>query len=226
MSENIQTQLEPHFWLTLSPGQLAKELNRVVDLDVIDKSLKHIADQVREKRVEKRVCEERHAQAKKEVKELAWFKEFKRDAEALLALESRYGVLSDKINSAAVLIADANSARLRADSLQIAILEGSRAVQIGRNAIELAKRRAKLRKTVKKVIRLQKLTKDVPDIRELQRARERADAMSKKRGDLEEAIDRLQVRRKIEAATEKELDELNTQLKSMKKVCPTCNRPL
>ncbi len=43
----FQRQLDPPFWLTLPPGQVSKELNGVVSLEVIDRTLAHAASGAR-----------------------------------------------------------------------------------------------------------------------------------------------------------------------------------
>src|SRR5882672_5355179 len=39
---NFARQLDPHFWFSLTPGQVSKELNSIINLSVIDKALANI----------------------------------------------------------------------------------------------------------------------------------------------------------------------------------------
>lgn len=224
--ENFQTQLEPHFWITKPAGQLSKELNRIVDLDIIDKSLKRINDRLREKKIETRICQDRISEAKKELEELQWFKEFERDAEQLLELEKRYGIECDKINRMGRTVEKCHSARLGADRANKAILGALKAVQIGRTLKKLQKQIKELEKTTKGITKTDEITKNTPDMTELKKARNKGDQWANDRMKLEELIKRIEIRRKLQFVSEKEIREYRTQLKSMKKVCPTCKRPM
>lgn len=44
---NFQRQIDPPFWLSLSPPEVAREMNRVVDLEVIDTAVAYAAGRVR-----------------------------------------------------------------------------------------------------------------------------------------------------------------------------------
>lgn len=44
---NFQRQIDPPFWLTLSPPEVAREMNKVVDLEVIDTAVAYAASRVR-----------------------------------------------------------------------------------------------------------------------------------------------------------------------------------
>jgi len=45
---NLQSQFEPHFLISEKPGQIAKTLNKMVNLEIIDKSISNIKSIVRE----------------------------------------------------------------------------------------------------------------------------------------------------------------------------------
>lgn len=45
--ENFQSQFDPHFLLSLTPGQVAKEINRIVALSDIDKALSWLKERIR-----------------------------------------------------------------------------------------------------------------------------------------------------------------------------------
>lgn len=71
---NFQHQKEPPFWLALSPQQVSKELNKIVDLQVIDTSLANVAVGLRKAKVKTELIEDRLKEAKKKKKELKWVK--------------------------------------------------------------------------------------------------------------------------------------------------------
>jgi DNA repair exonuclease SbcCD ATPase subunit len=73
---NFQRQHEANFWFSLSPGQIAKELNKLVDLETIDRIQSTIAKRIRDKKAELNVCKQRLGEAKIAVWQLKWLDRF------------------------------------------------------------------------------------------------------------------------------------------------------
>lgn len=69
---NFQGQHEGPFWLSLTPGEVAKELNAVVALDAIDGVLGALAGRLRSARSEREAAARRVAESREEVEALAW----------------------------------------------------------------------------------------------------------------------------------------------------------
>lgn len=86
---NFQRQLDPPFWFEKSPGQVSRELNQIVDLGIIDRSLARSAAQVRRYRSMVEVSEARLARAKQEVRELDWVSSLDAALERLEALRDQ-----------------------------------------------------------------------------------------------------------------------------------------
>lgn len=61
---NIQEQLDSPFWFMLSPGQVSRELNAIINLDVIDGTLSALAQEVRKAKSVVDVTETRLLEAK------------------------------------------------------------------------------------------------------------------------------------------------------------------
>ena len=78
---NFQTQQEmPHgvgplFWFALGPGEVAKRLNKIVNLDLIDRTLGNLSKLVHRGKVERDVCRERRKEARDKAEELAFVEE-------------------------------------------------------------------------------------------------------------------------------------------------------
>jgi hypothetical protein len=56
---NIQQQHSPYFWFDLTPGSVGKELNKLVDLESIDRVQAEIAKRLRDKKAELEVVKKR-----------------------------------------------------------------------------------------------------------------------------------------------------------------------
>jgi len=71
---NFQGQHDSPFWFNLTAGELAHELNQVVDLGIIDKVSSSIASKLRKAKVELEVCEGRLEKAKNDRESLKFIK--------------------------------------------------------------------------------------------------------------------------------------------------------
>jgi len=72
---NFQGQHEPPFWFNLTSGELASELNRIVDLEVIDTASAKVSSILRKARAEVEVTEERLEKVKEDENKLSWVPE-------------------------------------------------------------------------------------------------------------------------------------------------------
>ncbi len=132
---NWQRQHDSPYWLSLSPGQVSRELNAVVDLEVIDASLSFIASEVRSARSEVEVSEKRLAQAREERDRLAWVKEVAEDLERIgniCILLDANRLKSSRIND---LLRAGERLTLEGDRLSLGLLEGFLALQKGEEAL-------------------------------------------------------------------------------------------
>ena len=85
--ENFQSQFAPHFWLNLTPGEAAKELNRIVDLSLIDRTMANLAKFQRKAKLAVELGEERLGKAKAERERLAWTLEANEELKEVELLE-------------------------------------------------------------------------------------------------------------------------------------------
>jgi GTP-binding protein EngB required for normal cell division len=69
---NFQRQHDPPFWFTLSPGQVSRELNSVVNLEQIDASLAYLAAEAARAKGTIGLVQERLTAAAAKVEALAW----------------------------------------------------------------------------------------------------------------------------------------------------------
>lgn len=86
---NFQNQHDSPFWFSESAPEVSRQLNRVVDLSIIDESLTQIGQEVRKAQEREAVSRERLAQARTKLRELKPQQERIKEFEALWSLNSR-----------------------------------------------------------------------------------------------------------------------------------------
>ncbi len=93
---NFAGQHDAAFFFSDTPGQVAKNLNSIINLDVIDRTMATAASSVREARAVEQVTRSRLADARKRVKELAWVKQLDIDLKEVEASQARLDELEAK----------------------------------------------------------------------------------------------------------------------------------
>ena len=91
LNENINFQdqhLGGSFWFKLSPGEVSRQLNQIVDLSVIDTTLAHIAGEIRKSRMERGIVEGRLEEARKDRGKLRSAKKADRALKAIEELDA------------------------------------------------------------------------------------------------------------------------------------------
>lgn len=226
--ENFQGQLDGPFWLDLTPGELARRLNSIVDLGSIDESLSRIASELRRAKSRAEVAEERRAEAERRLAELEHVPRMVEEFERLRGLEREAAARASEASSLASLAERAgNQARKAADAAGEAS-GAEAAVRAGELWREAGGRVAGLRLLLD---RLRAVEEDagakIPDVGELDRLRERAERERGRASDLRvlwaSVRDRWEEARRaaleVEEA-ERELEELTGG------VCPVCGGPM
>ena len=84
---NFQAQHDPPYWLTLTPGEVSRQLNALIDLSIIDDTMKNINRTLSRSRVELELATEKEKKKKEELEELQWVKECQMDANVLKAAD-------------------------------------------------------------------------------------------------------------------------------------------
>lgn len=83
---NFQGQHDAPFWLSLSPGEVSRELNQVVNLELMDRCLSRAASEVRSAGERVTSLEEKLADVEQSLVNLQWLPEF---AEKVAVLKQR-----------------------------------------------------------------------------------------------------------------------------------------
>lgn len=157
---NFQFQRDQPLWIALTPAQASKELNRIINLEMIDSSLGYIGKETHKRSVLVDGTKSRLAEAKGERKDLAWVLEADRDLQGIERLETHINVKREGLAAAERLIAEL-------DSLQSELARSSRrrveAAAILSDMVKLRERqkeRDRLHTLLKEIERLESTLED------------------------------------------------------------------
>lgn len=107
---NFQLQLDAPYLFSLSPGDVSKELNSVVNLDLIDSVLSSLSGESKKARISVQVSEERLEQARKRRDELKWIKRADLLLKSLEESEKELDQKREEIDSLKALLTELEAA--------------------------------------------------------------------------------------------------------------------
>lgn len=128
---SIQRQLDPVFYFSLSPGEVSRELNQIVNLELIDKTLANLAQEQRRAKTNLEVSQERLAQARERKQELAWIKACDKALVKLEDLENKVDEWHQELNGLETLLGDIKDLDQQLENYQQKTKQQERLVELG-----------------------------------------------------------------------------------------------
>lgn len=217
---NFQAQHDSPFWLSLAPGQVAKELNEATELDLLDRVVARITRDSKLADHEYEATKESIQIVQTERDKLNWVlaandyfkivKELKADSEAV---HDKTTILNEKIENARKLSERAK--RLGAMSSRAALLAGRKR--------HLDRKRADITTLRKAIAAIKEMKKSVvvPDTTVIRKKREVADNATRSRQQLEQLIQFHKDKEEEKCLLQEKLKEAQSDLPE---TCPTCNQ--
>jgi len=216
------------FWFSLTAGEVAKQLNQIVDLGLIDEVMAKIASRSRKASAEAEVTKDRLEAAESNTKELSFVTPL---SEELEDIENRQEELLVQKALYVRLTADVSEGtryRDRQQTTRGAILDGSTAIKLGLEGIEVRTRSDSLYRLMEKIREEQQYTsQEVPDIDSLSELRDNWLKIRKTETTSVELVQHIGAIGKKIRTIYNRLEETKKQfLEEVGEICPICNRPM
>ncbi len=103
---NFQAQFDPHFWFCETPGEVSRQLNKIIDLSIIDSTLANLASFVREARMKIKVGQDSEVKAKEKVEELNFIQDMDKGYKNIENIMVEVGGLEIKREALFILFED------------------------------------------------------------------------------------------------------------------------
>lgn len=161
-SINFQGQHDAPFWFSNTAGEVSRELNRIVDLEVIDKALSRIASTLRTSRIVLQEREENLKEAKRKRRETSYAFELKRDYKLLQEFNSRRVKTREKALGLSSLVQRVSEDGERLESLSKAFQNASSIAEKGRKIVETEERLFVLKELIHTLETYESLSKKTP----------------------------------------------------------------
>lgn len=159
---NFQSQHDSPFWFSETAGEVSRQLNSIIDLNVIDSSLAYTAKVLRDKETRLTICEERLTKLNLEIEKLEPQRERISDFEKLKTLEGKKDEATTDHDDLNRLLEKMRANRAKHWERKCA--DGRGVARLGRDAVDSREQAASLTKLLNNAARLKKEAVVPPDI--------------------------------------------------------------
>lgn len=225
---NFQGQHESPFWFDLTAGEVAKRLNDIVDLGLIDQTMANLASRHRKTKSECDVYESQLEEAKQELDSLDFVGELDKELKAVEDLWQKCSETSDKAGRLAFLLDKHSEAQDRLKALRKAQKASEKVLEKGNRVIQIEEKLNRLRFLVTSANTIKKVAEyKIPDISNLEKLMDKAVQLRDKVDKLTDCIRVAQGWKTRISETKKELIELKKKLEEMTEgKCPLCGNEM
>jgi chromosome segregation ATPase len=225
---NFQNQIDPPFWFLETAGQVSKNLNKIVNLDLIDRVLTVAAQSVRTEKSRLQVSEERVKQYRTEVQEKKWVVAFDADLRALAKLEAASSETALAASNLRSLVKSAVEIRSTIRRLKEARLDAENVEAAAQKLHGVSNRVATLKLLVRNAMKAEAtIAVEIPDTSKMDALRAEGDKAYEQRASLDAVVTNYENLRRVLCSKEKQLKQTEIEMEAKTKgQCPVCQKPL
>jgi hypothetical protein len=226
--DNFQGQLDPPFWFLESAGSISKNLNRIINLEIIHKTLENVAKKLRRENTEQEITRQRLAETKLALAKLKWAEEMDTDLVGLEKAKDRHTTLAIKRARLQGIVQGIRESRKDRIGRQRAVREGREVVRTGESFVSVRRKGRTLAGLVDRIKKARSLAQiKVPEMGDVEAAYVDMHKSAEDRRALEHIVTQLREAKKCREIKQRELSKLQERLlKLTKKRCPMCGAKL
>ena len=221
---NFQGQHTAPFWFCETAGEVSRQLNSIINLEVIDSTLSNIASELRKTRIVIEVAEKSLLVLTQEKNSLVYIEDLDIKLKQVESLQKTYQAnvekslrIDDNLKSIAKHVV------IRDNRLEQAS-DGLKTMHIAKGYEEIAASVDKLSKSIESIQNLQDILKNrPPSIRSLEKLKKEIEQINILNDRLDILIDTIENRRQEKCKAEKALESYKRELKEIAEgYCPLC----
>ena len=225
---NFQGQHEAPFWFCETAGEVSRQLNSIVNLELIDSTLANIASELRKTDLTIKITEKALAKAVQEKKDLLYVEDLNRDLENVENLQKQHEQDTREHSTIAEKVKICINTRISIENTREQVSDGLKVTSIGKSYLKITGLTEKLCELVESGQDSQDILKNKPpSFQPLERLKERNEKTSKRLYLLGTIIDAIEDWRKQKCQMEKTLETLTKEFaKTAEGRCPLCGKPM
>ena len=221
---NFQGQHSAPFWFCETAGEVSRQLNSIVNLEVIDKTLTEIDSQKRKTKIVIDITEKSLSEAVKEKKELEYVEQLDSDLKGVEKLQEQYREITEKRSTIDEKIELVSKYRLVREKRLESCSDGLKALSVGDSYRDIANSVEKLSDLIESAERFQSVIDNrPPSIKPLTKLKEKVEQITSQVDRLDSLIALVERRRQEKCQMEKTLKILTKELEEIAEGrCPLC----
>jgi len=225
---NFQGQHDPPFWFSLTAGEVARQLNQIVDLSLMDTLQGSLAHRLRASVARGGIIEDRLTEAKRSESELSWVPSMVDSLGRLERMETAKDHTAGQIRSLRDSLGKARSYQRTIGMLRGVVSAGQEAMQKGRDARKASKHVTTLTELLGEISHLEGVVeKPVPDISSLSGMQVKLDGEGEDFWKLNTMIEKM---RRAGTERQKTKDRLEDATRVLEEetegLCPVCGKEM
>lgn len=227
-SINFQGQYDSPFWFTLSPGEVSRSLNKIVNLNKIDETLSAADSIVKKSKMRMEIKREELKSKKEERKRLSYVKDMYSDFRKIELAEEYLKKISEKEATIEKIVSVLIQNMEIVDSGVKKYEQGMEILELGKMCEELARKESTLGNLISSIESLQKnVDFHIPSIDSIEKLYKDIQALEKREAMLEEIIKNIEEGNNTIWEGNKYIERWEKDFsKNMGKVCPLCKQKI
>lgn len=222
---NFQSQHDPIFLLSLTPGQMARELNRIVALDAIDKAITDINSRISKKNTETGVHESAIQGWEEQLEQISWVDSAKEKLDEIDAKADSLDTTVQKIERLKSIIRETDARRQKI-RIYKAALTALKALAEKNKKLEIAQAKAAtLRKCQQQLAKQIPFEDAVSRIATIRKKAEQLRDLMLRKVHLDTIVETIREGALSLLSLDREINELKHEIGGIPK-CPTCGKML
>ena len=225
---NFQGQHDKPFWFCETAGEVSRQLNAIINLEVIDRTLSNIASGIRKTKTTIEITQERLDKAVSDKKDLDYTIELNEDLMEIEGLEKTKTQIAAESTRLRDIIKSGRLYVSRRDNAAQAMSDGASALEKGQIWLKIRDLVEDLDNRVKTGVQADKIIQSAPEsMTALNKLKTKWIDCKEQRENLEYLIDDIKNEKGGLCEKTKEIVILqNDLMKVSKGVCPLCQRPM
>lgn len=221
---NFQKQFDQPYWFFVSAGEVSKQLNRIVDLDIIDTTLANLNSKIRNKKSMISVYENKIIDLVNREKELSFVPKMVKEYEKIEQLKSKNEEQKKRLKILSDLSCKASECKKRLITHTNICKDGRRLIKAFNKQETKIKHMNLLKNIIADIKTQEKQSKiTIPNINKLVSLSDKVEDLKNKCNDLSDMIDKAKEQKDIIWQTEKSIQSKRKEEKKLiGKTCPLC----
>jgi len=225
---NFQGQHSAPFWFCETSGEVSRQLNSIVNLEIIDSTLANIASELRKTKIVVEVTEKSLSEALREKKELEYIEGLDEELTNVENLQNKYQENVEKRSTIDKILNSVQNYVLSRENAAQTASDGLTALSVGDKCVEMATSIEKLSELVESIEGFQKALKNKPpSIEYLRVLKDESEQLNMQCNQLDDLIESVENWENKKCLSKENLEQLGAELKRVAQGrCPLCGASL